>query len=484
MTTLIHFIKKKPEILISVICLLCYIPFSNIGFLSDDLTFLKHYQSEGWAMVSSNFYDAFFIPLTHFIQIMLLDLFNQNAFLIHITQIILHFYIAVLIYRIAFENLNFKHYSAILSSIFFILIPYQSEAIFWFSSIGYQYCLMLTLLSIRSYFKNQLLSYCLFFILSIHSKEIGYTIPLFIFGLSYFTKQKNKNLFLFYSFLIVILSLILRFLVLGKLVGGYGEITHLNFELTSLLKVLGGYFIKFFSFSRYATSSGFLFLQCVIIISILTPIILHQIKNQEFKKMGLWLFIFCVCILPVINLEITSINMIQSDRYGYFASVPIVLFFGSAVSFLKNKMKMVITALSISMFFFMTILNNQKWIGASLIAENYLLELSNVLSNEKKVFLINVPDNFQGVYVLRNGVKDYLSIKNIETEIYIWKFQTFYQQDGGIQFQHNTLKEHNADTYFEKSTSNLSNVISNCDLILYYNNFRFNKMDKFTNTIN
>ena len=63
----------------------------------------------------------------------------------------------------------------------------------------------------------------------------------------------------------------------------------------------------------------------------------------------------------------------------------------------------------------MTILNNQKWIGASLLAENYLSELSKVLSHEKKVFLINVPDNFKGVYVLRNGVIDYLSMKNIET---------------------------------------------------------------------
>ena len=137
----------------------------------------------------------------------------------------------------------------------------------------------------------------------------------------------------------------------------------------------------------------------------MTPIILHHIKNQEFKKMGLWLFIFCVCILPVINLEITSIKMIQSDRYGYFASVPIVLLYGSAVSFLKNKMKMAITVLSVSTFFFMSILNNQKWIGASSLAENYLSELSKVLSNEKKVFLVNVPDNFKGVYVLRNGVR-------------------------------------------------------------------------------
>ena len=35
-------------------------------------------------------------------------------------------------------------------------------------------------------------------------------------------------------------------------------------------------------------------------------------------------------------------------------------------------------------------------------------------------------------------------MKNIETDIDIWKFQNFNQLNGGIQFQHNTLKEFNA----------------------------------------
>ena len=75
-------------------------------------------------------------------------------------------------------------------------------------------------------------------------------------------------------------------------------------------------------------------------------------------------------------------------------------------------------------------------------------------------------------------------MKNIETDIDIWKFQNFNQLNGGIQFQHNTLKEFNAATYFEKSASNFSKFISNSDLVLYYNNFTFNEIDKFTFTTN
>ena len=74
------FLKRYPEILISLICIICYLPFANIGFLSDDFTFLHHYQSEGWGMISSNFYDAFFIPVTHLIQLILLDLLIKMRF--------------------------------------------------------------------------------------------------------------------------------------------------------------------------------------------------------------------------------------------------------------------------------------------------------------------------------------------------------------------------------------------------------------------
>ena len=63
-------------------------------------------------------------------------------------------------------------------------------------------------------------------------------------------------------------------------------------------------------------------------------------------------------------------------------------------------------------------------------------------------------------------VRDYLLMKNIDTEIYIWKFQTFKQLNGGMLPRDKTLKEYNTDTYFEKYSSNLSDFISNYDLFL------------------
>ncbi|GIR58822.1 MAG: hypothetical protein CM15mP65_14030 [Crocinitomicaceae bacterium] len=116
---------------------------------------------------------------------------------------------------------------------------------------------MLTLVAIRSYFKNQILSYCLFSFYLSTAKKLD-ILPHIYICLFLFYKRKEKNLYLLYSFLIVILSLISRYLVLGELVGGYGEITHLNFQLTSILKVIGGYFIKFFHFQDMLPHQDFL----------------------------------------------------------------------------------------------------------------------------------------------------------------------------------------------------------------------------------
>ena len=40
-------------------------------------------------------------------------------------------------------------------------------------------------------------------------------------------------------------------MVLGEILGGYDANTHLNFEPQTIIKVIAGYIIKFFSFSRF-----------------------------------------------------------------------------------------------------------------------------------------------------------------------------------------------------------------------------------------
>ena len=88
----------------------------------------------------------------------------------------------------------------------------------------------------------------------------------------------------------------------------------------------------------------------------------------------LWIFFSWFCLLPV-NLEITSIKSIQSDRYGYFVSVPVVILFASAISHFKQNISYLISAALLTLTI-LTTYDNFKWNNASQLCENYLSKLT------------------------------------------------------------------------------------------------------------
>jgi hypothetical protein len=179
-------------------------------------------------------------------------------------------------------------------------------------------------------------------------------------------------------------------------------------------------------------------------------------------------------------LEITSIKSIQSDRYGYFASVPVVILFASAISHFKQNISYLISAAALVTLTIITTYDNFKWNNASHLCENYLSKLTTLDLSSKTILLLNVPDNYKGVYVLRNGVNEYLKSKNINTEISIKKYQTFFQKDGGLVLKDLKYHDYHAETYSENTIQKIGNYQNEFDQILYFKNGNFYEADKLT----
>ena len=169
-----------------------------------------------------------------------------------------------------------------------------------------------------------------------------------------------------------------------------------------------------------------------------------------------------VCLLPVINLEITSIKSIQSDRYGYFASVPVVILFASAISHFKQNISYLISTAALLTLTILTTYDNFKWNNASQLCENYLSKLTTLDLSSKTILLLNVPDNYKGVYVLRNGVNEYLKSKNINTEISIKILDIF--KGGGLFLKDLKYHDYHAETYLKY---NSKKAIIKMNLIKY-----------------
>ena len=77
---------------------------------------------------------------------------------------------------------------------------------------------------------------------------------------------------------------------------------------------------------------------------------------------------------------------------------------------------------------------------ANQVKENFLNNLECLPENN--LLIINTPDNFNGAYILRNGVNDYLKFKETGKRTTQIDFQTFTNVNGGITFlENNSFKD-------------------------------------------
>ena len=118
---------------------------------------------------------------------------------------------------------------------------------------------------------------------------------------------------------------------------------------------------------------------------------------------------FILLLVPVLNLDSSFTFEIQSDRYGYSASLFFyaLIFYGLSL-ILNKKLLKVFGAFTIviSIFFLMNAVNlwNKSGNLSLSLLKTYPLE------PEQKSYLLNLPDNYAGVYTMRNGFNEGLSI--------------------------------------------------------------------------
>jgi hypothetical protein len=127
----------------------------------------------------------------------------------------------------------------------------------------------------------------------------------------------------------------------------------------------------------------------------------------------------------------------------------------------------------------------QNWDKADQVKENYLNNLERLPENN--LLLINTPDNFNGVYILRNGVNDYLKFKETGKRVTQIDFQTFTNVNGGIAFlKNNSFKDKNGASYYYKNPKlqSLKNIQKDSipfnlyDAVYYFNEGKFLKIEK------
>ncbi len=413
---------------------ICYWNILGSSFLSDDHLWLDVYRGNLFSLLKNNFTDAFFLPLTHLIEFFLFKIFGYNYTVYHVITLLLHCMNALLVgtllkklykyYKVKITN----NYVFIFVGLLFLALPYQTEAVTWYSAKSYVIAAFFFLISLICYLEfkesgklKHLIISLISFALSILTKEIGIVLPLIIVLIELTSVEKIKtnslkDISLF--FIILAAYFIIRYFALGSLVGGYNESVHLGFDLKIIFYNYFLYILKFFAFFRYLPAHNALVYTIMIIsgVILISLFIIGLIKAKKEGKPALLLTIvlvvvFIILLLPVINLETTFLSQVQSDRYGYLPSVAAVFIFVVIIDFIAIpfRVKNIFFLAILIVFTYFTIDTNRLWSSASAKSDKILRSIiDQTTKRTKEIYIMNIPDNYRGIYMFRGGLKEAL----------------------------------------------------------------------------
>lgn len=449
-----NFIKKNKLnllVLLGLIILnLAFFGFNlNNFFLSDDFDWLnitKNTKNLG-DYFTGNYYGirgegGSYRPMVNLVFWINYQIGGLNPLPYHLFNLIFHIGVCFLIYLIVlllFEDIKEKKKIAILSAVFFSILPNHSEPVIWIAAIGDPLCTFFYFLSFYLYllFRKKEKIYLIllsvsFFIIALLTKELAITLPLLILVWELY-ESKLKALLNFKDaiiksliyWLILIIYFVIRFLTTALIFGYYAR-EKFRPEFFGISKMFLSLVIDqlFYGKLRVDLTNFFASSWVIFIFLIaLVALVFYILKQYKNKILILSISFFILCI-PVLLLSFNNFND-EGERYSYLPSVIFCIFLAVLIfQIKKNKILHLVSAILIIYFLIFLINKNLTWnLSAQLsnsIVKNDLPKLIQ-LNNHEKVIFVSLPDNLDGAQVLRNGILQAINLfypdNNVEAKL-------------------------------------------------------------------
>ena len=403
-----------------ILSLVLYFPTISMSFVSDDFLVIRRIALDRILLVK-----GFFRPLSDLTLYFnyLIGRFNPAGY--YLFGIMLHGLNCFLLWMFCKKwkwtaNDSLQERYALLAAFLFACYPFHNECIVWIlgraSSMASTFgILALAFLVSELSEKFRILLVCICFFIGLTSYESIILLPIMIIVILY---KRNLSWHIYIPWILAlsatfIIHLIVRINLSGVLTGSYGEsffTVNLIHYLTNLAKVAGRLFLP--PIQRTNVFS----LLMVIWIGLLILILIYTWRRAVNKSYFLKIItlISIAAILPVMFSVSTKTS--ESDRFLHFPSFFLCCFISFIlVNFFSRIKEFLFTTVLISTYFiFFLEKNNANWIRASDTVKNIIATLEK---NEKhqKIFVINLPDEFNGAYIFRLGFKDALLIHGMDT---------------------------------------------------------------------
>ncbi|MFH2144286.1 MAG: tetratricopeptide repeat protein [Bacteroidota bacterium] len=365
--------------------------------------------------IFSSYYVGMYQPLTTISYAIDYALFGLSAEAFHLSQLLYHFFVIILVYTLLIRTTK-NYFLSFILSLIFAVHPLNVESVAWISArsnILYTIFYILAILSYLKYLKQEkkvryYMLTIIFFVLSCLSKSAAITLPVLLIVIDYFYSKINwKNLINKLPFFLI--SVVFGLITIdartkaSHIVDLNEHYTHIQLILITVFSVfryvqLFVFHTNYSAFYTYPEKINDLLpaeFYYVPIIFILIVIILSWILFKKNKPVLFGLLFFLVSLSVMLKIVPAGMQY-MADRYMYLPMIGLFICLGQIKSeYFRKHLIILIGSFFIYILFlsYKTLLYNEYWKNESQLYEQTLKTQPNAVPVK----------NFLGIIHKKNG---------------------------------------------------------------------------------
>ena len=413
---------------------LLYWPAWRAGFVTDFTGLLERFDGSSAAGILHSFGFPAQQQVLNFFLYLFYSLFGTTPLPWHLAFTTLHALNAFLFFRLHLALLHHFRVShstfiALGGAFLFLVCPYQSEPVIWKVALNFllsTFLILISLNNLTAWLAGGKVSFPwrvqLPFLLALFTFELAFTMPLLSLALlTFWTITFSEQKLLARRMLLVVLPQLagiagyfgLNRLTLGRWIGHYGAEVHLNLSPDLLVATILKYTAKLLGLVRYYAhplkEKIFTTLDQPVVIIVISLLLagLAIAYVRGFPRLtprarsgGLLALFYLIALGPVANIFFLYLLHVENDRYSYLASGFFFALTALLISYLPRlPRRLLLLGLVICHSWLLT-RTNRYWQEGTRVYETLLDNFH--WQEAPAVYLLNLPDNLQGVLLFRD----------------------------------------------------------------------------------
>lgn len=421
MSTYTNLFKNKIVVLATFLgtAFLIFSPSAHRIFLSDDYCTLNNIVTN-----QSVWLETFFRPVGDLTLLWTYKLAGWDPFYFYLVNILLHTANSFLLYLFCLKwygKENRYMFFAVAAGLIFLTYPSHLEAVLWAIGRGISLAVFFALLAMITVISNlqpalRIALAAVFYFLALGCYESVLLLPVILLYLYPRSERKQSIVFGIVLAAVLAIHVYLRYLLTGGMWRAYNGVLFskdIIGYVSTFVKIVLRMFVPPFDNPLIFTISGIVLLLGLFIV-------LFKNRNRfqtdfRFGKTILLVVVGLACTIIVALSFGLSTRTSEGDRLLYFPSIfYAMLIVLLAVRLTQTfKVAVVIVALLVTAQTAFVLINQNHWIRASAIADKVINSIG--VYPQRPLYIVNLPSDYKGAYVLRNCLPEALLHYGVDT---------------------------------------------------------------------